>query len=103
VTSPAWDSCQGEDPRPDIITNARICLQTGAYSDCPLRSPTCSLQRQLQILTPNHWNDASVFLFLFCFFCLFVFCFFKSSKDFLLPHSFPGRFIFFTFSYNLDI
>ena len=30
VTSPNWDPSQGEAPRTDTITNAMVCLQTGA-------------------------------------------------------------------------
>jgi hypothetical protein len=29
----------GEAARPDTITDAMVCLQTGAYQDCPLKVP----------------------------------------------------------------
>lgn len=30
VRGPTWDSSQGEFPKPDTITDAMLCLQTGA-------------------------------------------------------------------------
>jgi hypothetical protein len=30
VTGPTWDPSQGEAPRPDPVTDAMVCLQTGA-------------------------------------------------------------------------
>lgn len=44
-------------PKPDTITDAMLCLQTGAWHGCPLRGPTSSWLRQMQILTLNHWTD----------------------------------------------
>jgi hypothetical protein len=31
LTLPTWDPSQGEGPRPDGITDAIVCLQTGAW------------------------------------------------------------------------
>ena len=31
MTGPKWDSAQGRDPSSDTITDAMVCLQTGAY------------------------------------------------------------------------
>jgi hypothetical protein len=44
-TGPNWDPAQGEAPRSDIITDAMVCLQTGAYHDCPPKGPTSSWVR----------------------------------------------------------
>jgi hypothetical protein len=42
VTDSTWDLAQREAPRPDTITDAMVCLQTGAHHVCPLRVPTSS-------------------------------------------------------------
>ena len=34
-----WDPAQRETPKPDTITDAMVCLQTGAYHDCPQKGP----------------------------------------------------------------
>jgi hypothetical protein len=39
------------------ITDAMMCLQTGAWHSCLLRGPTSSWLRQMQILTPNHRTE----------------------------------------------
>ena len=44
-------------PIPDIITDAMLCLQTGAWHGCPVRGSTSSWQRQMQILTAKHWTE----------------------------------------------
>jgi hypothetical protein len=33
VTGSNWDPAQREAPRADTITDAMVCLQTGAYHD----------------------------------------------------------------------
>jgi hypothetical protein len=53
VTGPNWGPAQGEAPKPDTITDAMVCLQTGAQHDCTLRGPTSSWESQMQIFTPN--------------------------------------------------
>jgi hypothetical protein len=55
VTGPNWDPVQGEALRPDTITDATVCLQTGAYHDCS----TCSWKSQMQIFTLNQSTEAS--------------------------------------------
>jgi hypothetical protein len=40
MTGPNWDPAQGEAQRPDTITDAKVCLQTGVYYDCPPKDPT---------------------------------------------------------------
>jgi hypothetical protein len=35
VTGPNWDPAQGEAPRPDTITDVRVCLQTWWPSERP--------------------------------------------------------------------
>ena len=44
MTGPIWDPCHGGTPRPNTITDAMMCLQTGkrVWYDCPLRDPTNS-------------------------------------------------------------
>jgi hypothetical protein len=32
----------GEAPRPEGMTEAMVCLQTGGYHDCPLKGPKSS-------------------------------------------------------------
>ena len=44
-------------PIPDIITDAMLGLQTGAWHGCPVRGSTSSWQRQMQILTAKHWTE----------------------------------------------
>jgi len=39
MTGPNWDSAQVANPRPDAITEAVACSQTGAYHDCPPKDP----------------------------------------------------------------
>jgi hypothetical protein len=38
----------------DTVTDAMMCLQTGAYHDCPISSS----KSQVQIFTPNQWTEA---------------------------------------------
>jgi hypothetical protein len=40
VTGLNLDPAQGNAPRPNTITDAMVCLQTGDYYDCPLKDPT---------------------------------------------------------------
>jgi hypothetical protein len=40
VTGPKWDPDQGEDPRPDTITEAVEHSQKGIYNDCPPKDLT---------------------------------------------------------------
>jgi hypothetical protein len=53
LRSTSWGKNQG----PNIVTDAKMCLQTGASQGCTLRSPTSSWLRQMQILTSNHWTE----------------------------------------------
>ena len=43
VTGPAWDPSQGEASRSDTITDAMVCLQTGAYHGFPQKLPNKQL------------------------------------------------------------
>jgi hypothetical protein len=54
-----WDPAQEETLRPDTITDDILCLQPGAYNDCPLRGPTSSWKSQMQIFIPNQWTKAA--------------------------------------------
>jgi hypothetical protein len=56
VNSPTWDLSHGQAPNPDTITDAMLCLQTGASHICPLRYSTSSWLKQIQILIINLWN-----------------------------------------------
>jgi hypothetical protein len=49
MMGPTWDSSHGRTPRPDTITDAMLCLQTGAWHGCSQRGPTSSWLRQKQI------------------------------------------------------
>ena len=40
LTGPTWAPSHGRTPRPDTITDAMMCLQTGAWHDCSLRDHT---------------------------------------------------------------
>ena len=42
VTGQNQKPAQGEALVPDTITDAMVCLQRGAYHDCPLKGPTNS-------------------------------------------------------------
>ena len=42
VTGPTWDPAQGVCLRPDTITGAIVCLQSGALHGYPLRGPSSS-------------------------------------------------------------
>jgi hypothetical protein len=57
VTDPNWDLVQGDVPRPDTITDSMVCLQTGAYHDCPQKDPTSRRKSQMQIFTPNQCTE----------------------------------------------
>jgi hypothetical protein len=39
---PKLSSSLGEAPRPNTVTDAMVCLQTGTYHDYPLKVPTSS-------------------------------------------------------------
>jgi hypothetical protein len=44
-------------PRPDSITDAMMCLQTGGYHVCPVRGHTSNWLSQTQIHIPNHCTE----------------------------------------------
>ena len=44
--------------RSDTVTDAMVCLQTGAYHDCPVKSPVSSLNSQMHTIPPKQWTEA---------------------------------------------
>ena len=44
-------------PNLDSITDAMLWLHTGVLHGCPLRGPTSSWLKQMQILIDTHWTE----------------------------------------------
>jgi hypothetical protein len=58
MRGPKWDPIQGEDPRPDSITEAMEGSQKGTYLDRPPKDPTSSWKSQMQVFVRNQWTEA---------------------------------------------
>ena len=54
MTGPTWDLSYGQAPNPDTITDAMLCLQTGAQHGCPLSGSTSICLKKMQTLTGIH-------------------------------------------------
>ena len=54
MTSPTWDPSQGEAPRPDTITDAMVCLQTGTYHDCSTKVQQAAERVRCRYLHPTN-------------------------------------------------
>jgi hypothetical protein len=53
-----------QSPRPDTITDVVFFLKTGAWHGCPLRDPTSSWVRQMQILSMQPMDCSREYLWL---------------------------------------
>jgi hypothetical protein len=54
VTCSNWNAAQREAPRPDIITDAMLCLQTWSYHDCPMNGQQATERLRCRYLHPTN-------------------------------------------------
>jgi hypothetical protein len=62
MTGPTWDPSHGSTNSPDIITDAVMCIETGAWHGCLLRGPTSNIMRQKQKLVRPPWEKLCLIL-----------------------------------------